>query len=107
MEHIFTDENFASEVLQSSVPVLVDFWAVWCGPCKIMSPIVEEIAHEVDATKAKVGKLNVDEAQTIAGQFSVLSIPTFFVFKGGEVVEQHVGTTTKEILKEKLLKHIG
>ena len=107
MEHTFTSANFSSEVLQSSVPVLVDFWAPWCGPCKMMSPIVEQLAQEIDGMKLKVGKCNVDEEQATAGQFGIMSIPTFLVFKGGKVIEQMVGSMSKDQMKEKLMKHIG
>lgn len=105
MEMTLTDANFAQDVLQSTQPVLVDFWAEWCGPCRVMSPLVEEIANEVDGAQAKVGKMNVDQNPATPGSYNVMSIPTFLVFKGGQVVEQVVGTTSKEALKEKLLKH--
>lgn len=107
MEMTLTDASFASDVLQSSQPVLVDFWAEWCGPCRIMSPIVEEIGSEVDASQAKVGKMNVDQNPATPGSYNVMSIPTFLVFKNGQVVEQVVGTTSKEALKEKLMKHVA
>ncbi len=104
-EVTFTDANFEAEVLKSDVPVLVDFWAPWCGPCQMMGPIVEELGTELEG-KAKVGKLNVDENSTVAGQYKVMSIPTFLVFKGGEVVDQMVGGVPKEKLKEMLEKHV-
>jgi thioredoxin 1 len=85
-----TQDNFQSEVLQSATPVLVDFWAEWCGPCKMMAPALDELATEF-AGKAKVAKLNVDEQQSLAVNYRVSSIPMFLVFKGGQVVAQHVG----------------
>ncbi|MFH1947372.1 MAG: thioredoxin [Candidatus Magasanikbacteria bacterium] len=104
-EIILNDSNFEAEVLKSDKPVLVDFWAPWCGPCQMMGPLVEELASEYEG-KIKVGKLNVDENQTSAGQFKVLSIPTFLVFKGGEVVDQMVGGVQKDKLKEMMDKHL-
>jgi thioredoxin 1 len=85
-------DNFDQEVLQSATPVLVDFWAEWCGPCKMIAPALEELATEF-AGKAKVAKLNVDDSQNLAAQFRVSSIPMFLVFKGGQVVGQHVGAS--------------
>ena len=105
MEVTFTDANFEAEVLNSDVPVLVDFWAPWCGPCQMMGPIIEDLAKEFDAGKAKVGKINVDENQVVAGKFQVMSIPTFLVFKNGEVVETLVGGLPKDKLKEAIDKH--
>ncbi len=105
-EVVLTDANFETEVLKSNTPVLVDFWAPWCGPCQMMGPLVEEISNEVDAAKAKVGKLNVDDNQDIAGKYQVLSIPTFIVFKGGKVVDQMVGGVSKEKLKGMFEKHL-
>lgn len=104
-EIILNDSNFEAEVLKSDLPVLVDFWAPWCGPCQMMGPIVEELAGELEG-KAKVAKLNVDESNATAGQYKVMSIPTFLVFKGGEVVDQMVGGVTKEKLKEMIEKHV-
>ncbi|OGH93586.1 MAG: thioredoxin [Candidatus Magasanikbacteria bacterium RIFOXYD2_FULL_41_14] len=105
MEHTFTDANFDAEVLKSDVPVLVDFWAPWCGPCQMMGPIVEELAKENEGKKFKLGKLNVDDNQTIAGQFNVMSIPTFLVFKGGQPVDQITGGVQKEKLQELVDKY--
>ncbi|EKE06502.1 MAG: thioredoxin [uncultured bacterium] len=104
-EVILTDANFETEVLKSEVPVLVDFWAPWCGPCQMMGPVVEQISEEL-AGKAKVAKLNVDENGVTAGHYKVMSIPTFLVFKGGEVVDQMIGGVPKERLKEMINKHL-
>jgi thioredoxin 1 len=100
------DANFAAEVTNSPIPVLVDFWAVWCGPCKMIAPIVEEIATEMDG-KLKVVKMDVDANPRTSMQFGIRSIPTLLVFKGGQVVEQIVGAVPKRHLVEKLLLHTG
>ena len=96
-----TSKDFDQEVLKSDLPVLVDFWAEWCGPCKMVSPIVDEIAEELQG-KLKVVKVNVDDAQDLAGNYQVMSIPTLLVFKGGETVEQIVGAMSKDQLLEKI-----
>ncbi|HAI98109.1 TPA: thioredoxin [Candidatus Peribacteria bacterium] len=101
MAHDVTDATFAAEVLQSKIPVLVDFWAPWCGPCRAMSPVVDEIAKEYEG-KAKVVKVNVDENADIPGQFNVMSIPTFIVFKDGSPVAQIVGGRPKGDLTKEL-----
>lgn len=106
MELTLTDANFDAEVLKSDKPVFVDFWAPWCGPCRMMGPIVEELAKEMEGKNIKVGKLNVDENPNTAGQYNVMSIPTFLVLKGGQVVDQFVGGTQKEKLKELMEKHM-
>ncbi|MCF7668953.1 MAG: thioredoxin [Verrucomicrobia bacterium] len=100
-----TKANFEEEVIHSPVPVLVDFWAEWCGPCKMISPIIDELAFEYDG-KAKVGNVNVDEEQELASQFSIRAIPTLLIFKGGEVVDQIVGMTNKRDLKAAVDKFI-
>jgi len=97
----FTDQNFNTEVLQSDKPVLVDFWAVWCGPCKMIAPIVEELAGEFEG-KAKVGKLDVDNNQESAIKYGVRSIPTVLIFKGGKVVDTIIGAVPKVQIKQKL-----
>ena len=101
-----TDANFDSEVVKSTMPVLVDFWAVWCGPCQMQGPIVEEVALEM-AGKAKVGKMNVDENPSIPQKFGIMSIPTLMIFKGGTVVKQFVGVQSKETLLSELNKLIN
>lgn len=107
MEHIFTDENFTVEVLQSPVPVLVDFWAPWCGPCRVMGPIVEELAHEIDPQILKIGKCNVDEHGAHAQKYQVQSIPTFLIFKNGEVAHRIVGGQDKDAFKAEILEHVA
>ncbi len=97
----FTDQNFNTEVLQSDKPVLVDFWAVWCGPCKMIAPFVEELAGEFEG-KAKVGKLDVDNNQETAIKYGVRSIPTVLIFKAGKVAETIIGAVPKVQLKQKL-----
>ncbi|OGY84095.1 MAG: thioredoxin [Candidatus Kerfeldbacteria bacterium RIFCSPHIGHO2_12_FULL_48_17] len=103
-EHIFTDQNFDQEVMQSKEPVLVDFWAPWCGPCKVLSPIVEEVAKEYAGKGVKVGKINVDENPATAGKFGVMSIPTLIYFKNGDIAQQTVGVQDKAAIKQEIAK---
>ncbi len=101
-----TDANFDQEVVQSSLPTLTDFWAAWCGPCKMIAPIVEQLAQEYDG-KMKVTKLDVDQNPTLATRFGVMSIPTLILFKNGQPVERIVGYMPKEKLLERLKPHLG
>ena len=104
-EQIFTDNNFEIEVLQSDKPVLVDFFATWCGPCRMQGPIIEELAVEM-GNKVKIGKMDVDQNPQIAQKYGIMSIPTIIIFKDGEIKETLVGLQSKEILKLALEKLI-
>jgi thioredoxin 1 len=101
MEITLTGENFKNEVLDSKLPVLVDFWASWCGPCKMMGPVVSEVAEEKDGT-LKVGKVNVDEQESLASQYGIMSIPTFILFKDGKPAAKTMGGMGKEDLLNSL-----
>jgi len=101
MEIVFTDQNFEEEVEKSELPVLVDFWAVWCGPCQMMGPVIKELAEKFDG-KMKIGKLNVDENSEIAGKYEVLGIPSLKFFKNGKVADEITGLQPKEIIIEKI-----
>jgi thioredoxin 1 len=96
-----TDSNFDQEVLKSPVPVLVDFWAEWCGPCKMVAPILDELATEYDR-KVKIGKVDIDQCQGLAAQYGIRAIPTLLIFSGGQVSDQIVGLRSKRDFKAKL-----
>lgn len=106
MEYKFTTANFEEEVLKSDIPVLVDFYADWCGPCKMMGPVVEKLAEEL-AGKIKIGKCNVDENMALAQKYRVASIPNFIVFKGGQPVANYLGAMSEDELFEKLEKEMN
>jgi len=101
-----TDENFSSEVLESDVPVLVDFWATWCGPCLMLAPVMEELADDY-AGRVVVGKVNIDEARSLAEQYNIASIPTVLIFKGGQVAKQFMGVAPKEQFATALDEQLG
>lgn len=98
------DDEFETEVINSDKPVLVDFWATWCGPCKMISPILEELANEIE--QVKICKIDIDQNNGYASKLGVMNIPTLFVYKGGEVVAKQIGALTKEDLKNFILTHI-
>ena len=106
MEYRFTSENFDKEVINSDIPVMIDFYADWCGPCRMMMPIVEEMAEKYDG-KVKIGKINTDEQQALAAKFGVMSIPSFFFMKNGKVVSSAIGGMGKDALDEKIGSLIG
>jgi len=99
----FTDDNFNTEVLKSDLPVVVDFWATWCGPCRMIAPIMEELAEKYEG-KVKIGKLDVDENQQTAVKYGVRSIPTVLILKGGEVIDTVIGAVPKTMFVEKIQK---
>jgi len=101
----FTDDNFQVSALESDKLVVVDFWAEWCGPCRMVTPIIEDLAKEYDG-KAVVGKVNVDHSPSVSMKYGVRSIPTILFLKDGEVVDKHVGATTKTVLEEKMKAHM-
>ena len=101
MANVFSEANFEDEVLKSDIPVLVDFWATWCGPCRMLSPIVDEIAEEQSGS-VKVGKVNIDEQPELASRFGVMSIPTLMVWKDGKLTDTSVGVKPKHMIEEML-----
>jgi len=101
-----TDSNFDQEVLKSDIPVLVDFWAPWCGPCRMVSPLVDELAEELTG-KLKVVKVNTDENQEIAVKYGIRSIPTLGIFKDGNIVDGVIGAVPKQTIKERVLPHLN
>lgn len=100
------DANFADEVLKSPIPVVADFWAAWCGPCRMMAPVLEEVARDLEG-KIKVVKVNVDKNRTTAGNYKIMSIPTIMFFKNGESLGLQVGFVSKEQLQKKIQEHFG
>jgi thioredoxin 1 len=103
---IFTDDNFTTDALKNPLPVVVDFWAEWCGPCKALTPIIEEVAKEMSG-RVVVGKCNVDESPTVASRYGVSGIPTLLFIKAGQVVDQHTGLLPKKPLLNKITKTFG
>jgi thioredoxin 1 len=101
MELTFTDDNFKEEVLDSDIPVLVDFWASWCPPCKMMEPVIKKLAEEY-AGKIKIGKLNVDQNPKIASKYKIRGVPTFLIFNSGKIVGRRTGAQSKEQLEQML-----
>lgn len=104
-EIVLTDQNFKKEVLEADLPVLVDFWASWCGPCQMIGPIISEIAKDLEG-KIRVGKLNVDENTKISNEYGIMSIPTMKLFKSGKIIEEMIGMQPKEVIVEKIMKAI-
>ena len=105
-DQVFTDQNFKQQVLESNLPVMVDFWAPWCGPCRMVSPVIEELAKEYEG-KVVVGKMNVDENPDVAGQYNIMSIPTVMLFKNGQPVKSMIGAQGKESYKRAINETLG
>lgn len=101
-----TDATFQTEVLKSDLPYLVDFWATWCGPCRIIAPIVDDLANEYEG-RLKVGKVNTDENQAVAAEYGISAIPALLLFKGGQLQERIVGAVPKNVLKQVIDKHLS
>lgn len=104
-EVTITEDNFDSEILKSDLPVMVDFWAVWCGPCKVLGPIVAELSKDYEG-KLKVGKVNVDENNALAAKYGIMSIPTLKFFKGGKLVGEMIGAAPKATIEAEIKKHL-
>lgn len=102
MAHMFDQDNFKEEVLKSEIPVLVDFFAEWCGPCKMMAPVIEELAKEYEG-KWKIGKCNIDESPDLASEYGIQSIPTIIIFKNGQAADKMIGFKAKDDIKAKLV----
>ena len=100
-----TSENFDGEIKKAESPIIVDFWAEWCGPCRIVAPVLEKLADDYEG-KVRVGKVNVDEQGALASKFGIQSIPTLLIFKGGKVVDQYIGATTQDHLAKMVDKHL-
>lgn len=101
-----TDENFESEVVQSDIPVVVDFWAAWCGPCKLMNPIIDGLAAEFDG-RAKLAKINIDEHEKLASDYHIMGVPTLLFFKGGNLVDRTEGVLAQEAIADKINSLLG
>jgi thioredoxin 1 len=99
-----TNGNFETEVKKPGAPILVDFWAEWCGPCRMVAPVLEKLADEMDG-KVRIGKVNVDDESSLAGRYGIQSIPTLLLFKDGKVVDQYIGATSRDVLVKMLQKH--
>ncbi len=104
--YTFTNNNFDSDVINSEISVLIDFWAPWCGPCRIQGPIIEDLSSEFDNKKIKIGKMNIDDNPEIAQKYNIMSIPTIIIFKNGKILDQLVGLRGKEDLKKIINKYV-